>query len=512
MTHQKTNKVVKTTILLIIFLIVSSISVQADVKLPHIIGDNMVLQRGIELPIWGWADAGEQVTVEIASDKNQTKADSEGKWMVKLSSMNAGGPYEMKISGKNTINLKNIMVGDVWVCSGQSNMELSVNGVHNSEKEIAEADYPNIRLFQVPNKTAGRPRPDVDAQWQDCKPETVRHFSAVAYFFAREINKELSVPVGLINTSWGGARIEPWTAPEGFAMIEKTQDIVKRIKQDNIDYRKTVEKSLDSLEKWLTKTKEAISTGKKLPVVPEFPKHRLDGYSEPTSMYNAMVAPLVPFAIRGALWYQGESNLGEGMLYYEKMKALIGGWRKVWGQDDFPFYYVQLAPFRYGGDPLMLQGIWEAQVKALSIPNTGMAVTVDIVDNVRDIHPRNKQDVGKRLALWALAKTYGKKAIVYSGPLYKSMKVEGETIRIYFDHAGSGLASRDGRELTHFEIAGSDKKFVKAKAIIDGDTALVSSDEVKKPAAVRYGWREDAEPNLSNKEGLPASPFRTDDW
>lgn len=512
MKPQKADKMVKTTILLIIFLIVSSISALGNVRVPHIFGDNMVFQRDIELPIWGWADAGEQVTVEIAGNEAKTKADSDGKWMVKLSSMNASGPYEMKISGKNTINLTNIMVGEVWVCSGQSNMEWPVAAVQNSEKEIAEANYPNIRLFQVPNKTAGRPRPDVDAEWRVCKPETIRHFSAVAYFFAREINKELTVAVGLIDTNWGGTRIEPWIPPEGFAMIEKTQDIVKRIKQDNIDYRKAVEKSLDSLEKWLTKTREAISTGKELPVDPEFPRHRLDAYWEPTGLYNAMIAPLVPFAIRGALWYQGESNLSEGMLYYEKMKGLIGGWRKVWGQGDFAFYFVQLAPFRYGGDPLLLPGIWQAQVKALSIPNTGMAVTIDIVDNIRDIHPRNKQDVGRRLALWALAKTYGKKGIVYSGPLYKSMKVEGDKIRIYFDYVGSGLVSRDNKELTHFEIAGTDKKFVKAKAVIDGDTIMVSSDEVKEPAAVRYGWHEEAEPNLSNKDGLPASPFRTDNW
>jgi sialate O-acetylesterase len=225
-----------------------------------------------------------------------------------------------------------------------------------------------------------------------------------------------------------------------------------------------------------------------------------------------MVHPLVPFGIRGAIWYQGESNRGEDMLYFEKMKALINGWRSVWAQGDFPFYFVQLAPFRYQGDVLALPRIWEAQTAALSIPNTGMAVTVDTVDNIADIHPINKQDVGKRLALWALAKVYGRKGLVYSGPLYKSMAIEGNKVRVSFDHVGGGLVSRDGKPLTHFEIAGADKKFVKAKAEIDGNTVVVSADAVAAPVAVRFGWHQEAQPNLSNKEGLPASPFRSDRW
>ena len=501
-----------TRVIIILLLSITGCStLWADVTLPHIISDNMVLQRDKELPIWGWAQSSETVSVEINGHRTTTKADEKGKWMVKLPAMSVGGPFEMTIKGNNTIRLSNVMVGEVWLCSGQSNMELTVGGAFNSEKEITEANYPDIRQFDIPNKTAGRPRPDVDAAWVPCSPQTAGGFTAVGYFFARQIHKELNVPIGLINSSWGGSRIEPWTPPAGFQMVEKTKDISERIKQANTDYRKAVEKALDRIQEWIPVAKKAFAEDNELPLDPEFPRHQLDSYWEPTGMYNAMIHPIIPFAIRGALWYQGEANVGEGMLYYEKMKALIGGWRKLWGDDAFPFYYVQLAPFTYGGGPYRLPAIWQAQTKALSIPNTGMAVTVDIVDDIRDIHPKNKQDVGRRLALWALAKTYGEKTVVYSGPLYKNMEIENGKIRIYFDNVGTGLISRDGKELTYFEIAGSDKKFVEAHAFIEDDTVVVSSDTIKEPAAVRFAWNEEAQPNLSNKQGLPASPFRTDD-
>jgi sialate O-acetylesterase len=284
------------------------------------------------------------------------------------------------------------------------------------------------------------------------------------------------VPIGLIGSNWGGTRIEPWTPPVGFQMVPALKDIADNLSQ--------------------------------------FPSKNPDGkvnHQSPLALYNGMIHPLLPYAVRGAIWYQGESNNGEGMLYHEKMKALIQGWRKVWNNESMPFYFVQLAPFRYGGDPTRLPGIWEAQTATLSVPHTGMAVTVDI-SNVADIHPRNKQDVGKRLALWALAKDYGKEGIVYSGPLYKSMKVEGNKIRLGFDHVGGGLVSRDGKPLSCFTIAGEDKNLVEAKAEIDGDAVVVSADAVAQPVAVRFGWHQEAEPNLSNKDGLPASPFRTDNW
>jgi sialate O-acetylesterase len=484
----------------------------ADVRLPHVFSYHMVLQREAQLPIWGWAAPGEEVTVRIGANEAKARADATGKWMVKLPPMQAGGPHEMTVSGKNTIHIADVLVGEVWVASGQSNMALSVNASADGAKEAAAADWPSIRLFHVPQKPAGMPAQDVAATWQVCSPATAAGFSAVAYFFGREIHNELKVPVGLINTSWSGTRIEPWTPPEGFADVEKLRDIAAHIQEVNAQYRKSLGESLDRLESWLKLTRQALAENGPLPAEPEFPPHPLNSHGQPTGLYNGMVHPLVPFAIRGAIWYQGEANVGEGMLYHEKMKALIGGWRRVWNQGDFPFYYVQLAPYTYGGKPATaLPEIWEAQVATLSVPNTGMAVTVDI-GNPKDIHPRNKQEVGRRLALWALAKTYGREGTVYSGPLYKAMEHDVNAIRVKFDHVGSGLVSRDGKPLTCFEIAGEDKKFVAADAQIDGDSVLVSSKDVPNPVAVRFAWRHDAEPNLMNKEGLPASPFRTDRW
>jgi len=485
---------------------------RAEVKLPRVIGNNMVLQRGIELPIWGWAEPGEEVTVKLGEAEVKAAADAEGKWMVKLPAMEAGGPHEMTVTGKNTVRVKNILVGEVWVCSGQSNMEWGLRGAETGAKEAAAANYPSIRLLQVQKRPSGVPLDDVASPgWRVCSPKTAGGFSAVGYFFGRDLHKSLDVPVGLINTSWSGTRIEPWIPPEGYAAVPKLEGLVKHIVNANVRYRKAVAGSLDGLEAWIPAAREALKIGKPIPTMPPVATHPLANHYQATGLYNGMVHGLVPFGIRGAIWYQGESNRGEGMMYYEKMKALIGGWRKVWAQGDFPFLYVQLAPYRYGGNPVALAKIWEAQVAALEIPNTGMAVTVDI-GNVVDIHPRNKRDVGGRLALWALAKTYGKEGIVYSGPLYKGMEVGLGEITVTFDHVGGGLVARDGKALTRFEIAGEDRKFVPATATIDGKTIVVASKDVAEPVAVRFAWHQEAEPNLMNKEGLPASPFRTDDW
>jgi sialate O-acetylesterase len=491
----------------------------ADVRLPAVIGDNMVLQQDMEVPIWGWAEAGEKVEIQFEAEASSDEtilyrphpANEDGTWLFKIGPFSAGGPYEMTITGKNQRKIKNILVGEVWVCSGQSNMQWSVKQAANPEQEIAAANYPNIRLFSVKRDASGQPLNDCTASWSECSPETVAGFSAVAYFFGRYLSKELDVPIGLINTSWGGTRTEPWTPPVGFASIPEVREIQQQIARANAEYGNTVAQSLEAIEEWVKGSRRALAESRPLPPPPTWPKHPLSSHRQPTGLYNAMVHPLVPFAIRGAIWYQGESNREDGLLYYQKMRALIAGWRKVWNQGDFPFYYVQLAPFRYGGDPFLLPQIWEAQKAALAIPNTGMAVTAD-VGNPADIHPKNKQDVGKRLALWALAKTYDCSDIVYSGPLYKSMTVEGSKIRIRFDHVGSGLASRDGQPLDWFTIAAADKNFAEAKAEIDGGTILAWSDKVEKPAAVRFAWHEEAEPNLMNKEGLPASPFRTDTW
>jgi sialate O-acetylesterase len=490
----------------------------ADVRLPHIFGSKMVLQADKPLPVWGWADPDEEVTVKFGDQAVTAKADAKGKWMLKLAAVKAGGPLQMSISGKNKIDLADVMVGEVWVCSGQSNMEMGMKAVEGGPQAMAAAKNPNIRVFWVPNRPSGLPENDVNAAWDTANPKSLENgeyagFSATAYFFACALNKALNVPIGVIDTTWGGTRIEPWTPPVGFQSVEALKDIVKGIDQANEAYSRSITQTISAVEAWIPVARKAQETGDRVPPMPAFPTHPLSSAGLPTGLYNGMVHPIVPFAIRGALWYQGESNRGEGMLYAEKMKALIGGWRSVWGQGDFPFYFVQLAPFRYGDSNVVaLPLIWEAQTASLSIPNTGMAVTTDLVDNIADIHPRLKAQVAERLSFWALAKIYGKADLVYMGPMYKSMAVEGNKVRLSFDHVGGGLASRDGKPLTFFEIAGADKKFVKAQATVDSDAVVVSSDEVKEPVAVRFAWHHEAMPNLQNKAGLPACPFRTDRW
>ena len=346
----------------------------------------------------------------------------------------------------------------------------------NAQEEIAAADHPMIRHIKIPHVPAAEPQSDVASPgWTVCSPSTVGGYTAVGYFFARHLRTEVDVPIGLIGSNWGGTRIEPWTPPQGFKSVPELQSITDQLAN--------------------------------------FPSRNDQGqinHQTPLALYNGMISPLLPYEIRGAIWYQGESNNGEGMLYHHKMRALINGWRDLWKNDDLPFYFVQLAPFRYGGNkPENLPGIWEAQEATLAIPHTGMAVTTDIT-MLNDIHPTNKQDVGKRLALWALADSYGRSDLVYSGPLYKSMKVDGNKAILEFNHVGSGLKALDGQPLTWFTIAGEDGQFVEATAEIEGDTVVVWSDAVAAPTAVRMGWNQEATPNLGNAEGLPASPFRTD--
>ncbi len=493
-------------------LLVGAGTAQADVRLPKIIGDHMVLQQGMAVPIWGWAEAGERVTVTLGRCRASATADAGGKWIVTLGAMKAGGPCEMTIQGNNTITLGDVLVGEVWVCSGQSNMQWPVSASANPEEEIAAADHPMIRLFTVTRKTAEQPLDDCEGSWSACSPETVPGFSAVAYFFGRHLRRELDVPVGLINTSWGGTPAEAWTsrgAQQGVPELEPT--LARWDEQvSRFDPEAARQRYEESLEAWKEAAEKAKAEGEKPPRRPQPPSDPRQSPHRPANLYNGMIAPLLPFAVRGAIWYQGESNCSRAAQYQTLFPTMIRDWRQKWGQGDFPFLFVQLAPFRYGNaDPRNCAELWEAQRLTLErVPNTGMAVTTDI-GNVKDIHPKNKQDVGRRLALWALAKTYGKD-LVFSGPLYKSMRVEGDKIHVMFDHVGGGLVAKGG-ELTHFTIAGQDGQFVPAKAEIDGDTVVVSSQEVSQPVAVRFGWRDDAEPNLFNKEGLPASPFRTDD-
>jgi len=423
-------------------------SAHAEVKLPNVIASHMVLQRDRPLPIWGWADPGEEVTVTFEAQKISTKADDKGAWKVTLQPVKADGKsHTMTIAGKNKIVLDDILIGEVWLGSGQSNMQWSINQSQKSKEYTAAADRPNVRLFNVPLVQNKAPAKDVNAKWAACSPKNVGGFSAVLYHFGVKLQTELDVPVGLINASWGGSRIEPWLVEE----------------------------------------------------------------KKSGGMYNGMIAPVQPFALRGFTWYQGESNVGEGMKYRDKMETLINGWRRVWGSAELPFYHVQIAPWSgYKAD--LLPPLWEAQVASLKIPGTGMVVCTDLVDNIKDIHPGNKKPYGERLALWALAKDYGKKDVIYSGPLYKGIKVEGDKIRVNFAHVGGGLATRDGKAPSEFEIAGKDGKFIAAEATIDGTSVVVRGASVTEPTQVRFGWRNTANPNLMNKEGLPASPFRSLNW
>ncbi|MBN1590737.1 MAG: 9-O-acetylesterase [Pirellulales bacterium] len=482
---------------------------EAKVKLPSIISDNMVLQQGRPVTIWGWADPGEQITVRLSgpySDQSigdhwkgmqreaRAKADAHGRWRVTLGSLEpegqvtAGrlplkGQWETMIitdsSGEETA-VKNIRVGEVWLCSGQSNMEMRVIQSNDAKNEIAKAKYPKIRFFQVKNVTADEPQKECQGRWVVCSPETVGGCTAAGYFFARELLQDLKVPVGLIQSDWGGTPAEAWTSREALEAEPSLAPLLKR---------------------W----DEAVGKNKKQARSP----HR------PANLYNAMIAPILPYTIRGALWYQGEANVGRAHQYRTIFPTMIADWRERFKQPDLPFGFVQIAPFRYTrkGNQNNVQWcaeLWEAQLMTLkNTSNTGMAVTTDIGD-LKNIHPTNKQEVGRRLALWALATVYGKN-LVYSGPIYQSMKVEGNKIRLSFDHVGSGLASRDGKPLTHFTIAGADMEFHPAVATIDGRSIVVGSDAVEAPAAVRFAWHETAEPNLMNQEGLPASPFRTDD-
>jgi sialate O-acetylesterase len=499
------------------FSLLPALPARADVHLPHVIASAMVVQRDAPIPLWGWADPGEEVQCELGPSKASATADADGHWLVKLPALPAGGPFELTVRGHNTLKLTGILVGEVWLCSGQSNMEMGIAMSKDAKTEVAAADHPDIHLFLVPKTKAGLPMPDVDAKWKVCTPATVAEggwngFSAAAYYFGREIQEKLHVPVGLIESTWGGTRIEPWTPPEGFAAVPSLAPIGEEVKRANETYDKAYGAALNQLEASIAEARKAIAEHKPYPVFPQLTlQHQLNSEGRPTGLYNGMIHPLVPFGIRGAIWYQGESNNGDGMRYFEKMQGLIAGWRKLWNEGDFPFYFVQIAPFNYGPDATTREpGIWNAQLASLSIPNTGMAVTTDIA-TLHDIHPPDKQDVGHRLALWALAKTYGKSDIVFSGPVYKSMKVDGDKIIVTFDSTGTGLATRDGKDVSNFEISGADGKFVAAQARLDGDRVIVSAEGLAAPAQVRFAWDQLAQPNLINKEQLPASPFSSAD-
>ncbi len=639
-------------VLLTLVAVVSMIASFAIVRLPTIFGNQMVLQRNQAIPIWGWADKNEKITVEFNMQKKTVKAGKDGKWRVNLDAENAGGPYTLTVKGKkNTITINDVLVGEVWICSGQSNMEFHVDGVYDAENAIKNANYPQIRHVEVKKDVAGSPREDLafSAVWKTAVPENVKDFTAVGYFFAEKLYNELKVPIGLIHTSWGGTDVETWTSRGAFENSPEFKDMIRNLPSTNIDSMADAKrKKLDVLIKdlqggipepstvatwkesayddskwpqmnvpefwetqglldldgvvWLRKTIEIapedagkaaqielaqiddsddtyvngtkvgstinkhaqsriynipagiLKAGKNVIAVrvedtggnggiygdAKFVKLTVDGKvislagswkyqvasvvrntgsvnpnSYPTLLYNAMINPLIPYGIRGAIWYQGESNAGRAYQYRTAFPLMITDWRQHWGQGNFPFYFVQLATFNANNGNSQKGSSWaelrEAQAMTLSLPNTGMAVTTDIGDAV-DIHPRNKQDVGKRLAAIALHDVYNQNN-EFSGPLYQSFKVEGNKAIISFTHANELWAKDNYGYLKGFEIAGADKKFRYAKATINGNQVIVYQDGVATPVAVRYNWADNAsDGNLYNKEGFPAAPFRTDNW
>lgn len=631
--------------LVFIFLIISILS-NANVRMPLIFSDGMVLQRDKQIPIWGFADANESVEIHFNKQIKKTQADKNGKWTVNLSAEKAGGPFELIIIGKNRITIQNVLVGEVWICSGQSNMEFQVYKTMNAEKEIADSNYPMIRHFGVAQDLSGTPKDDFkQGKWEAANKETVGNFTAVGYYFARKLYAELKIPIGIINTSWGGTNVETWTSREAFQNSPEFKAMIADVPVVDIDsvfeiYKKSV---LDNLKKvqgfdvslenenqfkdlnfqdknwpeikvpslwenqqignidgivWMRKTivltaeqakKEAVLhlakvddedktyvNGVEVGTNNLWDKLRvykipanvlkegtnviavritdysggggiygdpadlkidfkdtnlpLDGLwkfnvvqvkiaispnSYPSLLYNAMVNPLVPYAMQGVLWYQGEANVWRAAEYKKSFPLMINDWRTKFKQGDFPFYFVQLSTFDEFGGNSQKGSRWaelrEAQSETLKLKNTGMVVTTDI-GNAKDIHPTNKQDIGLRLAAVAMNNIYGKKQ-VHSGPTYKSQEIKGNQIILTFDNIGSGISTPNNDELKGFEIAGSDKVFHAAKAIIKDNKIIVSSDKVQNPLAVHYGWADDDTAiNLFNKEKFPASPFRTDNW
>ena len=475
--------------------------------------DHMVLQQQTELRVWGWADPDEEVTITLGENQGAAKADGEGKWSVNLPAMAASNDsYVLRVEGNNSIELHDVLIGEVWLCSGQSNMEWPVRASTNPQEEIAAAHYPRIRHMKVAHRPSTTPLDDVESKWQICSPETAGDFTACGYFMARRLHQVLNVPIGLVNSSWGGTRVEPWTPPIGFKEVAAVADIYRSVmgRTPGTDlYRQRLDAHILATEAWLKKAKAAdVAAG--VDSSPGFPAELVPfrSHQDPTMLYNGMIHALVGFPIRGAIWYQGESNHTEGMLYFEKKKALINGWRKIWNQGDFPFYYVQIAPFQYGNEaPEILAEFWEAQAAVEQLPNTGMVVINDIA-TLQDIHPPNKQDVGLRLANLALKNDYGKTDVVARSPEIESMEVLDGKLKLMFKNTAGGLKTRDNRPPTHFEIIGNGSEFKSAIALIDGDTITLSTDEVPNPTAFRFAWHKLAEPNLVGGTGLPVAAVR----
>ena len=492
-----------------IFAICFCFNINANITLPAILSDNMVLQQKSTVKIWGNATVGEQINVSTSWNKKtvSTTADENGKWLVKIATPAAARNQSISIQGKNTVEIKNILIGEVWLCSGQSNMDFQLSvgagwrtGVIDYDTQMKDADYPEIRLFQIKQTTSLTELDDCEGEWLVCNVENLKTFSSVGFFFGRELYKNIKTPIGLIQSSWGGTPAEAWTK---MSVIEQDNIYTKLLK----NYRETERAYPTELKKYeedratFEKARAEGNTEIKSPRKPLGVNHS----KSLATLWNAMINPVVNFDIKGVIWYQGESNDVRHSDYKQAFSNMINSWRKEWGKGDFPFYFVQIAPYHD-----MPPQIREAQLQTwLSVKNTGMAVITDAGDSL-DIHPRNKFIPAERLARWALAKDYGKK-IAFSGPLYKSVKITGDKAVLTFDYTNDGLMAK-GDKLTGFAIAGDDKQFYPATAVIEGKKVVVYSEKVKNPVAVRYGFDKFFRVNLYNGVGLPASPFRTDSW
>lgn len=484
----------------------------AEIRLPSVFGNHMILQADGPAPIWGTAEPGEKVQVAIAGQSAAGRADKDGHWVAQLNGLKAGGPHTLTVRGRSELRtITDVLIGEVWVCSGQSNMQWSVRQSGNPDEEIAAANHPQLRLFHLERETAEAPKQDCKGTWAVCTPESVADFSAVAYYFGREVQKLRGVPVGLIHTSWGGTAAEAWTSRPTLEAHPNLEPILSRWDGIVAQYPEASAKFESDHAAWEQARDAAKAAGSEVPSEPRRPQGPADP-NRPANLYNAMIAPIEGYGIRGAIWYQGESNAGRAYQYRELLPVMIADWRESWGQGRFPFLIVQLANFMERkdapGDSSWAE-LREAQSMTAAQPDNGLAVAIDIGD-AADIHPKNKQDVGRRLAYAAERVAYGNKSFASSGPVYREHRVRGNEVEISFDHVHDGLEARGGA-LKGFAIAGDDYNFVWADARIDGERVIVSSPSVTAPVAVRYGWADNPECTLYNGAGLPASPFRTDD-
>jgi len=505
----------------------------AELRLPRIFADHAVLQRDKPLPVWGWADPGEQVTVELGSERAQGVADAQGRWQVVLRAQPASiEPLTLRVKARQTREIRDVLLGDVWLCSGQSNMEFPL-GACDAQPDIESAQFPRIRHFGVGYHFAQSPQTDVEGTWQVCSPQTVPGFTAVGYYFARRVHQATGVPIGLLRSSVGGTNIECWMSQETLLTTPALEPFAQQMRESLALYQRELSAALPAIEEWTRLARRAADAGGEIPLPPtwpEFPFGERRFRPRCVTLHNGMIAPLVPTALKGVLWYQGENNAGgpfEGEQYLAKKRALIADWRKWFGDDELPFYFVQLAAWQAPhDDPARFDG-WaffrDAQRRCQTIPHTGLASAVDVGD-ADDIHPKNKFDVGERLARWALARQYGQADLEPAGPMFTRLEINGARARIHFDHLGGGLmvgrkTGRDavvetaGEPLRRFAIAGAKREWKWAEARIEGETVVCTHPDIPEPVAVRYGFSMNpAGANLYNRAGLPASPFRSDDW